>query len=126
MTYKINKVNWDYYIDMHQISKITSEVYGREYDVQMGEYSNGSYLTAHTDPEYQWNDYPAYVEDESAEYGSRNVETVSEAIEYWLSTPGPEKSWDRPEWQPEVWAVLSDLADKGHIPHGHYFISIDW
>lgn len=122
---EIKQVIW-YYVDMRWLSDITTEVYGRAYDIQMGEKSNGSYEVWSTSPTDWRNDYPAYVEDESAEYGIRNIETVAEAIAIWTALPEPKDPWARPDWQPEVWAVLSDLADKGEIPHGEYFVSIDW
>lgn len=123
--YEIRHANWEYEIDMQEISKITEEVYGRGYDVaQTGEFHNGSWTGAHTDPENPWSgNWPGdYFED--GHY--KPLETVSEAIEYWLAQPLPANYWERPEWQPDLSAVFADLADKGHIPHGRYFVDISW
>ncbi len=117
---EIDKVRWDYMISMQEIASITQEVYGRQYDVQMGEMHNGSYLEANTkDTGTEWA--AEWVDDDDW----KSTSDISLAIDMWLATPVPER-WSRPEWQPELWAVLGDLANKGEIPHGNYFVDVSW
>lgn len=134
----IKKVEY-YWIDLRDIAKITEEVYGIAYDIQMGEKSNGSYEIHETEkddmPGYytgmkkeSYDNYPNYDNAKWVEM------TDEESFERWKNST---TSYRRPfekindkgehEWyQPSFSNVLYDLAEKGEIPHGIYFVSIDW
>jgi|SRR6185436_4202664 len=96
------KVIW--YKDLEDYVK---ETYGREIDIQRGEYSNDSYLTVTVDKRYpQWFDCKGYGE----EYANCVKDwTAGKDIEYFDYT-----------------VLLWDMANKGVIEEGEYIITIYW
>jgi hypothetical protein len=139
-------------MSMQDLARITKYVYGIEYDVQMGERSQGSYVIASTDDEVETQGYwkgmgQGYGYDQKYIEGAKWVQFVEdgagaeEAIEKWINQERDPEEWKygqpRPFdkvgkngeytlYQPDLEVVLSDLAKRGKLPEGTYFIDIDW
>lgn len=144
-------VTHDWVTSMQQIREITKETYGIEYDVQMGEFSNGSYRTTEFIGEDAEHDYETYTRGIDASHPYKldysNVEhvdlTPEAAIAKWTALadmvarndglnyfrPFERVNPDTGEYyyfQPSIETVLQDMYDKGLIPAGRYLIQIDW
>ncbi|TXH11887.1 MAG: hypothetical protein E6R04_00210 [Spirochaetes bacterium] len=136
---------------MQQIRKITKETYGIEYDVQMGEYSNGSYFITEFIGEDVEHDYESYTRGIDASHPYKldysNVEhvdlTPEESIAKWTAlatavSKNEDYNYFRPfekvdpstgeyyYFQPNIETVLQDMYNKGLIPAGRYLVQIDW
>lgn len=133
----IKKVEW-LYLDIRDIREICNEVYGKEFDIQMGEYSNGSYLIVKPESDLQGY-WTGIVSDRWAGNSYDNATWVEisdeEAIKKWVDNV-PSDKYSRPfdkvvdgeydYWQPDFEVILKDLVAREEIPDGTYFISIDW
>lgn len=143
----IEQVNW-LYMDMQELAKITKEVYGIPFDIQMRERSQGSYEIVNPHEPFDeegyhtglkkdgYRDYPDHEDATWTEL------TDEEAIARWVAV-GDTSDWhvvgfspfdvrylnevgEYIWYQPSIHTVLADLIKKGEIPDGEYFIDIDW
>lgn len=139
---EFRKPSYDWTMTFIELKEITKEVYGIEYDLQMGERGQGEYdvvTTGVIDSEQGYwkgiNPNPHYGTSSLAE--ARFIElTDEEALEKWVSQKDITR-YSRPfssiadngeyaHYQPEVAVILTDLAKRKEIPEGTYMITIDW
>jgi len=145
-----------YQLDMREFEKIVEDVYGIKYDVQLGEYSQDSYINEDDvngepdsyqgyhkglkegrfgSPDYEDSSYVDLVDDKVVEYWRNHAPKNSDSIDATDFSSDDfgfrpfEKINNKGEyswWQPDVNWILNDMVNRKEIPSGDYQILIWW
>lgn len=139
-----------YQLDMREFEKLVGDVYGLKYDVQLGEYSQDSYINE-DDVNGEPDSYEGYHTGLKSDHVGRIDYSDSsfvdlpdeKVIEYWTNHAPDSSNYStddfgyRPSekinddgeyvwWQPDVNWVLNDMVNRNEIPAGDYQVLIWW
>ncbi len=131
-----------YVMSMQELSEVTKEVYGIEFDIQMGERGQGEKEvvdTRNATPDGYQCYWTGLVDSYDPNVKYKNARTVNisdeEMMAKWQAQDVSDsirpynKIGENGEYthiQPDTDLVMMDLAKRGEIPHGEYQIEIDW
>jgi hypothetical protein len=136
--YQPRKPQYDWELDMRELSDICEAVYGMPFDIQMGERSNGEYDVVDTSQEPDKQGYHTGMSDYGYKYENATwVELTDEqALDKWRNQNFEDKygyrAFDKvvngeySPWQPDTQLVMRDLVKRGALPPGVYKLDIDW